>query len=404
MKHILFVDDEQRILDGLGRMFRPMRHEWNTVFVTSGQAALEELAKAQFDVVVTDMRMPGMDGAQLLSQVRTRYPSVVRIVLTGQSDRETTLRSLGQIHQSLSKPCDPEELKRTVARALALRELLASESIRSLVAGMQSLPSVPALYQALLSEIESPRSSMESVAGIISQDIGMTGKVLQLVNSAFFGLPRAITNPSQAISLLGLDTVKALVLGIQVFSAFREPRGSLFKIDALWRHSLATSRFAQRLVEHEHGSFQVAELSFTAGLLHDVGVLVLAANRPESYGDVLRSAGAPGAELTAIEREMLGATHAEVGAYLLGLWGLSDAIVESVAFHHAPTQCLNHTFGPLAAVHVASALVREEQAGAGLNLSPTLDLDYLAGLGLADRLPQWRELYHRTVQTEAAHG
>lgn len=403
MKHILFVDDEQRILDGLRRMFRPMRHEWTTVFATSGPAALEELARGHFDVVVTDMRMPGMDGAQLLSEVRTRYPSVVRIVLTGQSDRETTLRSLGQTHQSLSKPCDPEELKRTVARALALRELLASESIRSLVAGMQSLPSVPALYNALLSEIESPKSSMESVANIISQDIGMTGKVLQLVNSAFFGLPRAITNPSQAISLLGLDTVKALVLGIHVFSAFQEPRGSLFKIDALWRHSLITSRFARSIVEHEHGSVAVAELSFTAGLLHDVGVLVLAATRPESYSDVLRSAGSPGAELTALERDMLGATHAEVGAYLLGLWGLSDTIVEAVAFHHAPMQCLHQTFGPLTAVHVASALGREDPAGSGVTLSLTLSLDYLQGLGLADRVPQWRELYHRIVQTEAAH-
>lgn len=403
MKHILFVDDEQRILDGLRRMFRPMRDEWNTVFATSGQAALDELAKAHFDVVVTDMRMPGMDGAQLLNEVRNRYPRVVRIVLSGQSDRETIMRSVGQAHQYLSKPCDPEELKRIVARALALRELLANESIRSFVAGLQSLPSVPSLYQALVSELESPKSSMESVAAIIRQDIGMTGKVLQLVNSAFFGLPRAITNPAQAISLLGLDAVKALVLGIHVFSSFQQHQGSPFKIETLWKHSLLTGRLAQSIAEYEGASRRVAELSFTAGLLHDVGVLVLALNGPESYRALLKSAGSPGAKLDEIERGTLGATHAEVGAYLLGLWGLGDDIVEAVAFHHAPTQCLNQTFGPLTTVHVANGLVWEWFKETEASDVPKVDTDYLNVLGLAGRLPQWWDLYHRSFEPEAAH-
>ncbi|TKB79628.1 MAG: HDOD domain-containing protein [Nitrospira sp.] len=403
MKHVLFVDDEQRILDGLRRMFRPMREEWHAVFAPSGQAALDELAKAHFDVVVTDMRMPGMDGVQLLSEVRKRYPSVVRIVLTGQSDRETTLRSLGQTHQCLSKPCDPDELKRTVMRAVALRELLVNESIRSLVAGMQSLPSVPTIYNALLSEIESPKSSMESVANIISQDIGMTGKVLQLVNSAFFGLPKAITNPAQAISLLGLDTVKALVLGIHVFSAYRGAQGSHFQIEALWKHSLATGKLARMIVEQEHGLPNVADSACTAGLLHDVGVMVLAANIPEYAGDILQSAKLPGTNLSDVERERLGATHAEVGAYLLGLWGLGDSIVEAVAFHHAPTQCLNRTFGPLTAVHVANGLVREDLTGKEESLPPRVNDDYLRALGLADRLPRWRELYRRSLEMEVAH-
>lgn len=403
MKHILFVDDEQRILDGLRRMFRPMREEWHAVFAPSGPAALDELAKTLFDVIVTDMRMPGMDGAQLLSEVRKRYPSVVRIVLTGQSDRETTLRSVGQTHQCLSKPCDPDELKRTVMRAFALRELLLNESVRSLVAGMQSLPSVPTLYTELVSEIESPTSSMESVATIMSKDIGMTSKVLQLVNSAFFGLPKVITSPTQAISLLGLDTIKSLVLGIQIFSAYRGAQGSHFQIETLWKHSLATGKLARIIVEQEHGSPNVADIACTAGLLHDVGVMVLAANIPEYAGDILESAKLTGANLSDVERERLGATHAEVGAYLLGLWGLGDGIVETVAFHHAPAQCLNRTFGPLTAVHVANGLVREDLTGKEDSSPPRVNCDYLRALGLVDRLPQWRESYRRSLELEVAH-
>ena len=403
MKHLLFVDDEPRVLDGLRRMLRPMREEWNMVFVESGEAALQELAKGPCDVVVTDMRMPGMDGAQVLAEIRTRYPSVVRIILTGQSDKESMLRSVGQTHQCLSKPCETGELKHTIMRALALREMLRRESVRVLVGSIDVLPSLPTLYMELVSEIESPTSSMESVAKIIARDMAMTTKVLQLVNSAFFGLPRTVTHPAQAIGLLGLDTVKSLVLGVQVFSAFHGAQGALGMIEKLWKHSIATGHLARAIAESERAPLHLTEIAFTAGLLHDIGVLILAANLGQPYQEILQAAGSSGTSLSAAEREQFGATHAEVGAYLLGLWGLGDGIVEAVAFHHAPTQCLNQAFGPLTAVHAASGLEQEGLPGSDSERPSAVDGAYLASLGTADRLPHWRELYRRSLEMEAAH-
>ncbi|MBI5855797.1 MAG: HDOD domain-containing protein [Nitrospirae bacterium] len=403
MKHLLFVDDEPRLLDGLRRTLRPMREECNMAFVESGEAALQELAKGPVDVVVTDMRMPGMDGAQLLAEVRKLYPAVVRIVLTGQSGKASTLRSVGQAHQCLAKPCEADELKHLIMRALALREMLSSESVRVLVGRIDALPSLPIVYTDLVSEIESPTSSMESVAKIIARDMAMTTKVLQLVNSAFFGLSRTVSHPAQAIGLLGLDTVKSLVLGVQVFSAFRGARGALGMIEQLWKHSVATGHLARAIAQSERVPLHLIEIAFTAGLLHDVGVLVLAANLGEPYQKLLQAAGSSGTPLSVMEREQLGATHAEVGAYLLGLWGLGDGIVEAVAFHHAPTQCLNRAFGPLTAVHVASGFDQESPAGSGPERPSVVDGDYLASLGMADRLPHWRELAHSSLQTEAVH-
>src|SRR5262245_37814840 len=99
MKKILFVDDEPNVLQGLERMLRSMRHEWEMQFAMSGPAALERLAEQTFDVIVSDMRMPGMTGAQLLTEVSQRHPHIVRIILSGQADQEDILRSVGPTHQ-----------------------------------------------------------------------------------------------------------------------------------------------------------------------------------------------------------------------------------------------------------------------------------------------------------------
>lgn len=401
MKRLLFVDDEPRLLEGLRRLLHPMGGEWGMTFVGSGHEALELLEKGGFDLIITDMRMPGMDGAQLLGEVRKRHPGVIRIVLSGQSDQETIIRALGQTHQFLSKPCNPDELKETVARACALRELLASEAIRSLITGMESVPSLPTMYNALLAQIESPRSSMEQIAAIISKDIGMTTKVLQLVNSAFFGLRTTVVNPAQAVGMLGLDLVKSLVLGVHVFSQFRPSERLPFSIETVWKSGLATAKLAQAIARAENASLTIADTSFTAGLLHDLGILLLAANFSPRFNEAFALSAKEHIALPEAERQIFGASHAEVGAYLLGLWGIGEHIVEAVGYHHTPGRCVGRTFSPLTAVHVANALVQEDDPAACVGgLANPVDTDYVATLGLTDRLPCWRELFHGMIHPE----
>ena len=232
-KRIIFVDDEPNLLKGLSRMLRPLREEWEMLFVGSGSDALAALEKDAFDVVVSDMRMPGMDGAQLLAEVAQRYPQIVRIVLSGHMDKEMIYRSVGRAHQYLAKPCDAARLKSTVARACTIRDSLADKFLKELVAGMKSLPSLPSLYIELVEYLQSPEASIQTVGKIIARDVGMTAKILQLVNSAFFGLSRKVGSPSQAVSLLGLDTIRALVLSVQAFSQFDETNLPGFHTESL---------------------------------------------------------------------------------------------------------------------------------------------------------------------------
>jgi len=393
VKRILFVDDEPKILEGLQRMLRPMRDAWDMQFAEGSEVALNDLKQQPFDVVVTDMRMPGMDGAMLLSRVRSDYPHIVRIVLSGHSDQELVLSSVGQAHQYLSKPCDPELLKQTIGRACVLRDLLANNSLMLLVSQMQSLPSLPSLYMELMQELEAPEPSTKKIATIISKDPGMTAKILQMVNSAFFGLRRHVSNPADAVSLLGIDIVKSLALSIQIFSQFANIRIPGLTLEELWQHNMSVAVLAKQIAKLENQSTQVIEESFTAGLLHECGKLILAARLPKEYGSMLATMKSENLKVVEAERKVFGATHPEVGAYLLGLWGLPDSIVEAVAFHQAPTQCPAQEFTPLTAVCIADYLT-DQANPTELDSSVNADevLNYLTRLGLKDRLTRWEEL------------
>jgi HD-like signal output (HDOD) protein len=400
MKQLLFVDDESKVLDGLQRSLRSMRHEWNMTFVTSGAEALKALEQAPFDVIISDMRMPGMDGAQLLTEVQQRYPQTIRIALSGQSDQEMIYQSIGATHRYLVKPCESEVLKSVVLRACTLRELLANDSLRRLVTGMHQIPSQPTLYIEVRREAESKTASLKAIGAIISKDLGMTAKILQLVNSAYFGFYGKVATAEQAVNLLGVDTVQALVLTVHAFSHFAPTQGSQFNIGHLWEASTQTGVIARAIAKAEQAPAIMIDEAYTAGLLHDVGMLVLTANLLTRYDVILKTAHERDIPLWEAERQELGATHADVGAYLLGLWGLGDPIVEAVAFHHRPSDCVGKTFSPLTAVHVANVLQQELSPQATGDVPSQIDLTYLDSLYMADRLPCWREVAGTVQQLE----
>ncbi len=395
-QRILFVDDEPNVLQGLQRMLRSMRNEWDMDFANSGEEALQKMEETSFDVIISDMRMPGMNGAQLLKEVARRHPNVVRIVLSGQSDREYILQLVTTTHQYLAKPCDAETIKDTVNRACALRDLLASKELSAVVSRIKSLPSLPSLYTRIIEILQSEDPSLQKIGEIVSEDIAMSAKVLQLVNSSFFGIARRISNPVQAVMFLGLETVKALVLSVQIFAKWESSKVKGFDIERLWHHSMTVGAMAKRLAETEQLSTREADEAFTAGLLHDVGKLILAASLPDTYQKVLATSKAQHIPLWQAEEQAFGTSHAEVGAYLLGLWGLPTSIVEAVAWHHRPAECPARAFCPLTTVHVANALWHQNALDQE-DSAPMLDTALIESIGLAERLPVWQSLYEQVA-------
>ncbi len=388
---ILFLDDEPLALQGLQRMLRSMRAEWDMTFVASGPQALDEMARSPCDIVVSDMLMPGMNGAQFLSEVRARHPECARLILSGHADRELICQGLMSAHQALSKPCQPEVLKATVTRVLDLRLILPHPSLRLAVARMNCVPSSPDVFRTLTEALGRPDVSVDDVAPLVLRDVGISAKLLQLVNSGFFGIRKPIVNTAEAVYYLGLDTIKTLVLIPEVLAPFPNSGAENALFSELWKHSLQTAIGAELLALHENLDRSSADEAFAAGLLHDVGKFVLVSHFPEPYTEAVQLAKAQNLELRAAEAKVLGASHGEVGAYLLGLWGLPPSVIEAARWHHTPHSSPNRTFDPLLAVHAANALVAELFGSHHGSPPSTVDLAHLASLGWADRLEPWRQ-------------
>jgi HD-like signal output (HDOD) protein len=391
VKSLIFVDDEPRVLQGLQRQLHAMRNEWEMSFVESGAQALEFMATTPVDVIVSDMMMPSMDGAELLTAVMKRHPNTVRIVLSGHADRESVLRLVGPAHQYLSKPCNAEELRNAITRSFALRDLLTSEQLKQLATRIRTLPTLPSLHAQLTEELRAEEPSMERISEIISKDIGMTSKILQLVNSAFFGLPQPIANVQEAVIYLGLATVRALVLSLQVFSQFEQKTIKGFSIETLAQHSWRVGVFARRIAEAERCDPKVDDQCFLAGLLHDLGQLILASGLPDDYARVIETARSRHQTIWEAEKIEFGATHAEVGAYLLGLWGLPNPVIEAVALHHRPGDASASAFSPVVAVHVANAFEHDQTGTHPQWPGNEINIAHLAALGLDGRVDSWRE-------------
>ena len=268
---ILFVDDEDLALRGLNRLLYPMRQEWEMEFLDSGEKALKRMAIAPFDVVVSDMRMPGMNGAELLNETMKRYPKTVRLILSGYADRDLILKCVGSTHQYLAKPCDADALKMTVRRAAELERSMKSDTLRKLVTRCVILPSVPALYSEMIEALQDPETNIETIGSIIAKDGAMTAKILKLVNSAFFGLGHKIADPNEAVAYLGTDTIKSLALCANAFSEFEHAQLQGFTVESLWEHCLVTARVAKMVAIHEDADRKLADEAYAAGLLHDLG-------------------------------------------------------------------------------------------------------------------------------------
>jgi len=389
-RRILFVDDEPELLTGLKRTLRPMRKLWEMEFVPSGDEALRLMSLREFDAVVTDLRMPGMSGADLLNQIEEQWPGTVRIVLSDQADRETVMQAITPAHHFLAKPCDPEQLRSALEKTLALTDLLQNASLKSLISNMKSIPSLPLLYQQVTSELHSEDPSTSRIGEIIAQDMAMTAKLLQIVNSAAYGIRAQISDPKQAAVYLGLNTVRSLVLSLSIFSAFDPRLLGPGQAELLWEHSVSVSKFARLIAICEGIGGRDVDAYISAGLLHDIGKLIMASAGPENYRRILATAASTGTPLNVVEFEEFGCTHAEVGAYLLGVWGLPNEIVEAVAWHHRPLDSPVTEFSTLAAVHVANAIDAQQHPDRGF-MDANIDCAFLNRIGRDSRLESWKQ-------------
>jgi HD-like signal output (HDOD) protein/ActR/RegA family two-component response regulator len=354
VKRILFVDDEPALLDGLRGRLRSLRSRWEMVFVESGSRAVTEMELQPADVVVADMRMPGMDGAQLLTIVRERWPETVRMVLSGYAEEEQSARLLTVAHQYLSKPCEAQQMEKVISRCVELHDLLREPGLRGIVGRIRNLPAMPRTYAKLRKVMESPDVSVREVAKIVYEDAAIAAKVLQVVNSSFFRLARRISNVEQAVAYLGFNAIRTLAMSVEVFSLWSK-NGVLdcLQPELLQERAHRVAAAARALCD----GTAIADDAMLAGLFHNIGYWVLLQECPQEIVRALETARAQRIPMHQAERQVVGASHAEIGAYLLGLWGLPYSVIEAVAFQHSPQRVGQTSFDVLGALVIAQRLV-----------------------------------------------
>jgi len=392
MTRVLFADDHPQILASHRQSLRSYRHGWTVEFCLGSQQALEVLATESFDVVVSSTDLIGVQGGQLLDIVRDLYPHSIRIALGSQTDSEKMFKAVSSAHQFLSNTCPPESLFQAIQRAVRLAGRLGNPRLQKLVTQLDSLPSLPNIYLELMEELRDKDASVERIGALISQDLSMTAKVLQLVNSSFFSLPVHVNSASHAAALLGLNMLKPLVLSASIFRQLENSGVPLSMLESTLTHSMAVSCLAHRFAESTTDHQETIDNTMIAGVLHDIGKLVLADNFRDEYQSLCQTATDLQLPLRVAEVERYGATHASVGGFLLGLWGLPQEILEAVAYHHDPSASTNEAISPLTFVHPANVLLLMAAEGSTPDPSAELDMVYLKKLGLEKRLEEWQDV------------
>ena len=390
MKRLLCVGEEQALWRELRSPAAGFSKEWRAEFAQTGPEALAWAEQGDFDAVVADVQLFDMSGVDLLDEIMQRQPNAFRIVLSEHGDLESTVKCIGKAHHHLLKPCDVGMLLSALNQGLTPRSWTPGANVQNLVGKMRWVPSPPNLYFRIAMEMESPTASVETIGEIIAQDPPITAKVLQLANSAVFGLQLQVNQPAEAVAYLGLEATRTLVLLAHTFSEFEGLPRVGFAVQELWFHSVLVGQFARQISMLEQQESDPGEQAYAAGLLHDLGKILFAANLPAPFGQAVTAARQEHTNLHEVETRMLGANHAEMGACLLAIWGLPAPIVEAVALHHQPSAATLKTFGPLTAVHAADVFAHQMAPDHPDVVPLQLDEAYLQELGLLDRSEFWR--------------
>jgi putative nucleotidyltransferase with HDIG domain len=383
---ILFVDDEPLMREYYSTLGAVLEKDYEVFTAASGQEGLEFLTNTPVDIVVSDLVMPEMDGHEFMTRVAREHPESMRIVISAYDDQLTVAQCLMFGHRYFNKRIDLANLATILKRIGRLKHQVGTAKLKKVISGLGTLPTVPRLYFQLTEALNSPFSSLQEMADIVQQDVGLTVKLLQIANSAYFGMARRIITPLEAVQVIGIEVLRGIVLCVHAFKFYEERSIRSLSATELWNHSLLTAHGARKLAEFENLPREQCDAAFISGLLHDIGKLIMAANADADYLQVVQRSRSEEIPIFQAELEVFGATHAQVGAYLLGLWGLPEAVVDTIEQHHSLDTITTPGFSAMTAVHVAQAL---EPANPRAS---RLDMTYLRKIGVENRVEHWQRI------------
>jgi HD-like signal output (HDOD) protein/ActR/RegA family two-component response regulator len=394
---LLAVSDPQSLAD----INQALGAGWEAISVASEANALAQLEQRSFDALLVDFNLGDPDASELLNQALEKRPETMRFLLAYEADLALVAAKVDGSHHILPKPIEPASLKSRLENGV--NESNGNPSGSEPAKEVAGSPAVPAIYAEVLEALDAPGVTNQQVGALIARDGALKKEVLRLTSSAYKGLPRNVTDPAEAVESLGLEAIKALVMALRFLAEHSHLKPGYLSIEQLWQHSTNVAQIARDLVLFETKERTLASQAFAAGLLHDLGKVVLVTNFDDLYGRVHSLARNQPVPLWEIEKEMFGANHGEIGACLMGMWNLPAPIVEAAALHHEPPLGEHESLTPLAAVHIANVLERELRPSEDYRVAPIINTALLNELGLLQRLPPPQRL-PRGAKAGARHG
>lgn len=400
IKKVVIIKGDATRSDRVRSLLENGADKWSPVFVENVDEALLVLQQggAEVSAMVAEPEQWTSKNSILLDELKVKHPSVAplsfSVVPKRAAPKERAAEKSGRAAplDTVASATDPGHLRAMLDRTHALHKLLTNEDVRELVSSVDQLPSLPTTHLALMQAAARPNSTVQEITDIIQSDPAMSVKVLQLVNSSLFGQSSRVSSVSQAVEILGVGLLKGLTASAHVFSALDASSTKVLSVERSQLYAMRVARIAQAMASTKERQDE----AFTAGILHNIGEIVLAVKRPDEFFDVIQRCAETNEWRISVERELLGVTHPEVGAQLLTNWGIPFSIVEVAAFHHEPRRVVGGDVEVLAVVHTADALAGILTCG---DPEDMLDVQFLERAGLVQNLPRWRQLVEEQVAT-----
>ncbi len=384
---ILIIDEDPKALQDYRDALAPKSGQWTIDYAPCVDEGLRAAQEDKPDVVIAALSIADGHGADILTRFEKIAPDAQRFITATEEDKPKLESTFGSSFQFLPSPCPPARLITEIQRCVAIDNWLGNDRIKKLISKMGEFPSLPPIYLKVVNALNSRDASADAIAQAIAGDLAISAKVLQTVNSSFYGFDEKISNISQAVNILGIDCVKNLVLAIQVFNKMGRTAEQKAITDQLWHHSMSVAVAARRIVAYETKDDKAAEEAYSAGLMHDIGKLVLLNAVPKQFAAARELSNEISIPLKEAEDQVIGCNHAETGAYLLARWGMPANLTEAVALHHEPVNSFGKSFSALAAVHVANAIVHHRQRPD--HPGSLLSEEFLIEIGKADSWEDW---------------
>jgi putative nucleotidyltransferase with HDIG domain len=382
------VASESESLRSLARDLFLIDEKIETSYRCDPSSAIALLEAENYDAVAVDLRLPA-DVSALLVAIGNRFPRLVRLVLADNPTDNAFAEAAHLAHCLLPRPCDSGTLYEALLDTVSTANRMRDPALSAAVAGILALPESPAMRRELLGLLAEDEVSVDQIDEAVRKNPALAAKLLQLANSAYYGARGSVAGTGEAISMLGLDTVRGIVTSSHLFGAMPVAGLRDIPVTELWNHCVTSAVMVRRIAWHVRAGTNVNRAAFTAALLHDVGKIVMALAHGEAYAELRRHhPDSPARPLWQEEERVFGHHHGTAGALLLELWGLPRIVVEAVSLHHTPHRTAENNLSPLALVHIANALVHSENPSQLCEAK--LDTAYLQRLLLPAKLDLWQ--------------